>query len=141
MAESGSKGRVIGYWVATGLTALAMGGGGMADVLRLEQVVEIIETLGYPVYVLTIIGVAKILGVVVVLVPGFARLKEWAYAGFSIDLIGATASHAFVKDPIGDTITPLIVLAIVLTSWWLRPESRKLPDRPEGVLTQDAASE
>ena len=131
MAGTESKGRVIGYWVATALVALAMGGGGVADVLRLEPVVEIITKLELPVYILTIIGVAKILGVVAVLLPGFARLKEWAYAGFSIDLIGATAAHVFVKDPIVDTITPMFVWLIVIASWWLRPDSRKLPDRPK----------
>jgi len=131
MAESESKGRVIGYWVTTALVALAMGGGGVADVLRLEPVVEIITKLELPVYILTIIGVAKILGVVTVLLPGFARLKEWAYAGFSIDLIGATAAHAFVKDPVVDTITPSFVWLIVMASWWLRPDSRKLSDRPK----------
>ena len=126
MSETPPKSRVYGYWVATGLTCLVMGGGGTADVMRIEAVQEIMTTLGYPMYLLTIIGVAKILGAIVALAPGLPRLKEWAYAGFTFDLLGATASHLAVKDPIPDTVTPLIVLAIVLTSYALRPADRKL---------------
>lgn len=131
MAESGSKGRVIGYWVATGLTAFAMGVGGVAELAMRndEATLEGLAHLGYPAYLLIILGIAKILGTIAVLVPGFARLKEWAYAGFVIDLIGASASHAFVKDPVANIITPIVVLVIVMLSWWLRPDSRKLPDR------------
>ena len=126
MADDGSKGRIRGYWIATGVTALAMGGGAIADVLRLEPVADIMETLGYPAYLLTIIGVAKILGVATILVPGFQRLKEWAYAGLCIDLIGGFASHIAVKDTVANTVPPLVVLAIVMTSYFLRPDDRKL---------------
>jgi hypothetical protein len=126
MTDETPKNKNIPYWIATALMCLAMGGGGTADLLRIEDLVTTMDTLGYPVYLLTILGVAKWLGVVTVLAPGFKRLKEWAYAGFTIDLVGATLSHAAVKDPISDTVTPLIVLAIVLTSYALRPDSRKL---------------
>lgn len=66
------------------------------------------------------------LGVVTVLAPEFARLKEWAYAGFTFDLLGAFLSHMEVKDAIMDTVTPLVVLAIILASHALRPDSRRL---------------
>ena len=126
MSESESKGRLIGYWVATGVACLAMAGGGVADLVQIEDIKLTMETLGYPLYLLMLLGVLKILGVVAVLAPGFTRLKEWAYAGFTFDLIGAFYSHVQVKDPIADVMPPVIVLVIVLTSYFLRPDSRKL---------------
>ena len=54
--------------------------------------VEIFKQLGYPLYLLPFIGVAKLVGVIALLVPGFQRIKEWAYAGFFFDLTGATYS-------------------------------------------------
>ncbi len=83
--------------------------------------------LGYPVYFTTILGVWKVLGGIVVLAPRLARLKEWAYAGMLFDLTGATASHAAVGDPVAKIVTPLVILGIVMASWSLRPESRRLP--------------
>lgn len=103
MAENGANKKVIGYWVATGVTCLVMGGGGIGDLLRVEDLQATMENLGYPMYLLTILGVAKLLGVITVLAPGFTRLKEWAYAGFTFDLLGAFLSHLAVKDPIKDT--------------------------------------
>jgi hypothetical protein len=108
------------------VACLALGGGGVGDLLRIEDLKVIIDNLGYPLYLLTLLGVLKILGVVAVLAPGFGRLKEWAYAGFTFDLVGAFYSHVMVKDPIADTVPPLIILVIVLTSYFLRPDSRKL---------------
>jgi hypothetical protein len=114
------------YWGSLGLFCLAMVGGGIADLLRLEQQVEIMETLHYPLYLLTIIGVSKLAGVVVLITPGRPILKEWAYAGFSVDLIGATASHAFVADPIFPTILPSLIWSIGMVSYFSRPSSRRI---------------
>jgi hypothetical protein len=58
--------------------------------------------------------------------PGLPRLKEWAYAGFTIDLVGAATSHIFVSDPFMETLSPLLILVLVLTSHALRPASRRL---------------
>lgn len=118
--------KTIAYWIATGLLVLPMGGGGVADLMHAEDVMKALAHLGYPEYLATILGVAKLLGVVAILVPGMPRLKEWAYAGFAIDLIGAFASHMWVGDPIADVMPPVIVLGIAMTSWALRPESRRL---------------
>jgi hypothetical protein len=68
------------------------------DVLQIPMAVAIFAHLGYPTYLLPFIGIAKILGVVAVLVPGFPRLKEWAYAGLVFDLTGALYSHISVGD-------------------------------------------
>jgi hypothetical protein len=84
------------------------------------------DTLGYPEYLMTILGGAKILGVIALLIPGVPLLKEWAYSGFTFDMLGASASHAFVGDSIAETVTPLVVLAFGITSYCLRPAKRRL---------------
>ena len=130
MSETKSRARTIGYWVTTALVAFAIGSGGAAQLAHLPANVEGTLHLGYPVYLLTILGVWKVLGTLAVLAPGVPRLKEWAYAGMLFDLTGAAASHAAVGDPVGNVATPLIILGIVMASWALRPESRKLRDVP-----------
>ena len=82
--------RLIGYWVATALFCLAMTAGGMMNLMRAEMQKEAMAALGYPVYLMTILGVAKILGVIALLIPKTPLLKEWAYAGFTFDLLGRT---------------------------------------------------
>lgn len=81
------------YWIFTVLFALLMLFSTIPDLMKDEQAVEImVNQLGYPEYLIQFIGVAKLLGVVAILVPGFNRLKEWAYAGLFFDLVGATYS-------------------------------------------------
>jgi hypothetical protein len=114
------KGRVIGYWIATALIALVMLGGGIADFLLLPDVVKGAQHLGYPEYFFKWLGVAKVLGTLALLQPWLGKLKEWAYAGFTFDLIGASVSHASVGDPIGNIMGPLVFLAILGASYFLR---------------------
>ena len=91
------------YWVLTGLFAFMMAGSAIPDVLSQPMAVEGMHVgLGYPLYFIPFIGVAKLLGVIAILVPGYPRLKEWAYAGLMFDLIGATYSIISVGKPIGD---------------------------------------
>lgn len=125
MSEKQPKGKLIGYWVLTLLFLLPMAAGGVSDILHVEAVVETFALLQYPLYLATIIGIAKLLGTVALLAPKFPRLKEWAYAGFAIDLTGAAASHAFVADYAG-IAPPLILLGIMFGSYFLRPPSRRL---------------
>ena len=120
--------RLIAYWVTTVLAAFVFLAGGAADLARPASAVELMTALGYPAYVMTILGVWKVLGGVAVLIPRFPRLKEWAYAGMVFDLTGASASHAAVGEPAAKIATPLIILGIVMASWALRPGSRKLHD-------------
>lgn len=81
------------YWIFTVLFALLMLFSSIPDIMKNEQAIEIMhKQLGYPEYLIQFIGVAKLLGVIAILVPGFNRLKEWAYAGLFFDLIGATYS-------------------------------------------------
>lgn len=108
------------------LVALAYASGGYFDVAQPPFVMEEMTALGYPAYFFNILGVWKMGAAVALLAPGLPRLKEWAYAGILFNLTGATASHVFVKDPLGEVITPLVILVIAIVSWALRPASRKL---------------
>ena len=118
--------KTIAFWVTTALFCLVFTAGGIANLVRWEHQVGIMQNLGYPLYVMTILGVAKLLGVVALLLPKLPTLKEWAYAGFTFDMLGAAASHAFVSDPLMETVTPLIILAIGVTSYLTRPDSRRV---------------
>ncbi|HET9930494.1 MAG TPA: DoxX family protein [Polyangiaceae bacterium] len=120
------KKAIIGYWAATALVALAFGFGGIMDLLRPPQMVEQMAHLGYPAYLMTLLGAWKVLGVAAVLAPGLPRLKEWAYAGMVFDLTGAAVSHAAVGDSAGNILTPIVLLGVVFASWALRPDSRKV---------------
>lgn len=124
------KTKQIGYWVTLALFCLAMAGGGIADLMKAPAIMESMTQLGYPDYLATILGFWKLAGVVVLLMPRLGLLKEWAYAGFVFDLTGASASHLFVKDPMPEPIVPLIVLAIGMASWSLRPASRRVVQAP-----------
>jgi uncharacterized membrane protein YphA (DoxX/SURF4 family) len=86
-------------------------------------VTDVLAVLGYPAYVLWIIGIWKILGAITLVVPGFLRLKEWAYAGIVFELSGAIASLAACGRT-ADLIAPLFLLGLALASWALRPPSR-----------------
>ena len=120
------NGKKIAYWITTVVTAFVFLSGGVADLLKPPPVLEGMIHLGYPVYFVLILGTWKVLGSIAILAPKFPRLKEWAYAGMFFDLTGATASHISVGDDLFHRITPLVILAIVIASWALRPESRKL---------------
>ena len=95
----------------------------------MTDIVQIRVHEGYPAYLLTLLAVWKVPGVIAILVPGFPRLKEWAYAGFFFDLTGAAVS-GFVRGGYPDPGTviwmPIILTLILLASWALRPPSRTL---------------
>jgi uncharacterized membrane protein YphA (DoxX/SURF4 family) len=118
------KGKIVGYWIATVLTTLLMLPGGVMDFLNLPQAQEIMKHLGYPMYVAPMLGAWKILGTVVILAPGLPRVKEWAYAGMAIDLIGASVSHMNSGDGPGNWALPLVGVVVVAASSILRPQSR-----------------
>ena len=97
MSTPRSKGTVVGFWVATGLFCLQLGFTAYAQ-LRLPQVAEMFTHLGFPAYFREELSWVKLLGVVVLLAPVPARLKEWAYAGFAITLASALIAHFSLGD-------------------------------------------
>jgi hypothetical protein len=112
------NGRTISYWMVTGLMAAFMILSAIPDVARSEVAVTAFTHLGYPIYLLPFIGIAKIAGVAVVLLPSMGRVKEWAYAGLTFDLTGALYSHLSVGDPAGVWIFAVIGLILVTGSYF-----------------------
>ncbi|HTF31994.1 MAG TPA: DoxX family protein [Flavitalea sp.] len=121
-----TKRNKIIYWIATVWLALGMLSTGVVQLLKEKSDVELIIRLGYPVYFLTILGIWKILGVIVVLVPKFPLLKEWAYAGFFFSMSGAIFSHVASGSPVNEIFPPLLLLILTGVSWYFRPGDRKI---------------
>jgi uncharacterized membrane protein YphA (DoxX/SURF4 family) len=124
------KAKSIVYWTMTILVAFPIGSGGVSQIMQyLGNPHGVVPQLGYPMYFFAILGFWKVLGTIAILVPGFPRLKEWAYAGIFFDLTGAAASCAWVGGYGAyafHVIAPLIMSGFLGISWALRPESRKL---------------
>lgn len=118
--------RAIAYWVTTSIVALVLLSGGIASVAMLHDNVEGMARLGYPAYMLMILGVWKLLGGGVMLAPKLPRLKEWAYAGAIFDLTGAVVSNAVSGTGAAHVASPLVIAVIALASWALRPANRRL---------------
>lgn len=121
-----SKSNKIIYWIVTIFLSFGMLAGGVQQLLQIGGYNEIIEQLGYPKYLLSILGVWKILGVIAILIPKFPLLKEWAYAGFFFAMSGASISHFAVGQPFTESMPSLILLLVTILSWYFRPESRKV---------------
>jgi DoxX-like family len=124
MEHGSERGRISGYWVATIAVAGLFAVPGVALLLRVPHFVEDMTRLGYPSYFLTLLGFAKLVGVVAILVPGFGRLKEWAYAGLVFDALAASASRLAIGDGAFEVGFPLAIAALCLMSWSLRPRER-----------------
>jgi len=114
------------YWVATIFLSFGMLAGGIQQMLQIGGYNEIVTRLGYPLYMLSILGVWKILGVTAILLPKFPLLKEWAYAGFFFAMTGAAISHIVMKEPFVEVIPSLTLLTVIIVSWYFRPKDRKV---------------
>lgn len=125
-----TKRNKIIYWIATIWLALGMVSTAAVQLLKTKAGqggVDSMAHLGYPVYLLTILGVWKILGVVAVLMPKRPLLKEWAYAGFFFAMSGAICSHLAVGDAAKEIFPSLLLLILTIVSWYFRPAERKMP--------------
>jgi uncharacterized membrane protein YphA (DoxX/SURF4 family) len=127
------KTKMIAYWATTIIVVLELLVGGVADLVHGrallftgDPVVLALAQLGYPVYLLTILGVWKLLGAIALLAPRIPRLKEWAYAGTFFVYVGAAASWAARDGGLGDLMAPLALAVLTLASWALRPPGRIL---------------
>ena len=114
------------YWVATLWLALGMVSTGMVQLVKMKEEVDNFSSLGYPAYLMTIIGGWKLLGVVTVLMPKFPLLKEWAYAGFFFAMTGAVISHLISGHGGKEIFGPMLLLVLIVISWYFRPADRRL---------------
>jgi len=114
------------YWLSTGLLGLDFLVGGAFQIARAPQAVEGFAHLGYPAYFAILLGVWKVLGAIVLLLPGLPRLKEWAYAGIFFDVTAAVVSVIAVGDGVASASLPFAFVVLTLVSWALRPANRTL---------------
>ncbi len=114
------------YWTITIIFALFMLMDGIGGITRQQAGKEVLKHLGYPMYALTIFGFAKILGAIAILQTKFYTIKEWAYAGFAFNFIGAAASRAFVGDGFGLIIAPIVALAFMFVAYFLWKKQERL---------------
>ncbi|WP_152270589.1 DoxX family protein [Agriterribacter humi] len=121
-----SKRNRIIYWIATAWLALGMVSTAVVQLIQMKEETDMMTRLGYPLYLLTILGIWKILGVIAMLVPRFPLVKEWAYAGFFFAMSGAIISHIAVGDSATALFGPTLLIVLTVVSWYFRPESRKL---------------
>ena len=121
-----TRAKKIIYWIATLWLALGMTSTGVVQLMKMKDDVDRMAHLGYPTYLLTMLGLWKLLGVVAVLVPKFPLVKEWAYAGFFFAMSGAAISHIIIGDPLGEIFPSVLLLTLTVVSWYFRPESRKI---------------
>lgn len=121
--------RKIIYWGSTGLVSLALLGS-LTYLTGSEQVVSGFAKAGYPQYLRIILGIAKPVAAIVLLIPGFALLKEWAYAGVTFALCMATIS-AYVSEGGATWVMPLLLLAFLAVSYLIRPPNRRIAAGPK----------
>ncbi|MBS1565233.1 MAG: DoxX family protein [Bacteroidetes bacterium] len=118
------------FWVITGLFAAFMLFSSIPDILLTPEAKAFMGHLGYPDYFTVFIGVMKVLGIIAILVPGFPRVKEWAYAGLSFDLIGATYSviaREGFQLPVVIMLLPLVLCGISYSYFHKRLKKSPIP--------------
>ena len=108
----------IAYWIITLLFCAGMTFSGVSELLQTESAQKMMQDLGYPLYLNYILGVAKILGVIALVLPNLKVLKEWVYAGFTFDIGGAALSIALNGEPLM-ALTTLPFLAVLFLSYGL----------------------
>jgi uncharacterized membrane protein YphA (DoxX/SURF4 family) len=106
------------YWIFTGVLSALMLFSGIANAMVTAESIQVFHQLGYPVYLVSFLGVAKILGVVAILFPRWPRLKEWAYAGFTFDITGALYSSICIGVPVSQWSFLLIGYILIFGSYF-----------------------
>ena len=116
--------RTITYWVATGLVAIAALSGGLNYLSATHHAIENFQHIGYPQQLRILLGIAKVAGAIVLLLPRLPTLKEWAYAGFTFTWIAATVAHYLAGDG-ALSLAPVALLGSLAVSYVMRPVSRR----------------
>ena len=125
-----AKRNKIIYWIATIWLSLGMLSTGAVQLFQLTGdgpgSLNSMTHLGYPAYFVTLLGIAKILGVIALLISKFPLLKEWAYAGFFFMMSGAIYTHIVAGNSISEIFPSLLLLILTVVSWYFRPADRKI---------------
>lgn len=130
----------LAYWTTTAMVVFAMFSGGIAELAHRPETINGMKQLGYPVYFVMILGFWKLLGSLALVVPGFPRVKEWAYAGIFFNMTGAAVSHLVRHNAAWHVVVTLGIAALAVASWALRPASRMLGrDQPLASRSSEAA--
>ena len=112
------------YWIITGLLAAMSAFAAVSYLTGNSQAVQGFAHVGYPQQLRILLGIAKLLGAIVLVAPGLPKLKEWAYAGFTFAWIAAFVAHYLAKDG-PKAFMPLVLLVFLAVSYVTRPASRK----------------
>jgi len=123
-----SKTKKVIYWVATVWLALGLFATGIGQLVGApgQGGADMMAKLGYPAYLMVLLGVWKVLAVIALLLPKYPLVKEWAYAGVIFLTTGAIYSHIAAHDPAVEVLPSLLLLVLAVVSWYLRPESRRV---------------
>jgi hypothetical protein len=108
----------IFYWICTGLLVPALGIGSVMAIMSSKESVEIVTSLGYSAYLTPFLGVTRLLALLVIFIPKFPRLKEWAYAGLVFDIVAAVYSQIASSNPLTRIIFPVIILLVIAGSYF-----------------------
>lgn len=130
------KKTTITYWILTGLFAFLMLGSAIPDILVVPMAVEGFRQIGYPAYLIPFLGWAKLFGVVAILVPGFPRIREWAYAGLFIDLLGATYSVLSIGKPVSAWSPMLVIIGVGVGSYVFYHKRQKMASQRGITVSQ-----
>ena len=122
------------YWILTGVFAAFMLLSAIPDIFMSTDAVTFITALGYPRYIIPFIGVAKLLGAVAIVVPGFPRIREWAYAGLIYDLIGAAYSNLSSGATLVETLPIFAAMTVGFASYWYNYRLLKSTASEETVM-------
>ena len=119
-------GRKVAYWASTAIVSALSLFAAFAYLSGGQQAVDGFTHLGYPQQLRVLLGIAKLLGAITLLVPGLPKLKEWAYAGFTFAWIAATVAHYLAGDG-PKVFMPPVLLILLAASYLTRPASRQWP--------------
>ncbi|MDB5005486.1 MAG: hypothetical protein JWQ34_3711 [Mucilaginibacter sp.] len=122
------------YWISTGLILAMMLFSAASSFMENPDGAKMMTAIGYRPYVLHLLAVAKILGVIAILTPGFPRLKEWAYAGFTFDLIGATYSFYASGFAFKDWAFMVVLIVVLACSYIFYHKRLKLKGTAAGSV-------
>jgi hypothetical protein len=124
----------IFYWICTGNLIPGLGIGSVYGIILHPGSTEQFVRLGYPVYLAPFLGVARILALIVIVIPRYPRLKEWAYAGLAFDIIGAIYSQIATGQPLTGLFFPIMAILLLSGSYFFYHKRLKLRKESQADL-------